>query len=146
MAVNEGRPRRVLTSLSLEVTLYFGGWYDIFYCLATLVVYIYKGSELPYPDSNFRMEVAFLFLLALVEPCRLFLGSKGNKTERPGPLIFCILLSAPVIALHIFYIWGQTYVLKIDQVLSGIGLGFTCLQALIGIITVLTFNNNARQG
>mmetsp|Transcript_20029 Transcript_20029/g.63748 ORF Transcript_20029/g.63748 Transcript_20029/m.63748 type:complete len:95 (-) Transcript_20029:280-564(-) len=84
MAVNEGRPRRVLTSLSLEVTLYFGGWYDIFYCLATLVVYIYKGSELPYPDSNFRMEVAFLFLLALVEPCRLFLGAPPSPFPPPA--------------------------------------------------------------
>jgi hypothetical protein len=37
-------------------------------------------------------------------------GTKGNKTEQPGPLLFSLLLAGPVIAFYVFYMQFQTYV------------------------------------
>jgi hypothetical protein len=41
---------------------------------------------------------------------RLFLGSKGNKTEQPGPLLFSLLLALPVVAFLVYYMRFQTFV------------------------------------
>eukprot|EP00899_Mesostigma_viride_P025329 jgi/Mesvir1/5981/Mv00735-RA.1 len=134
-------PKQVLTSLPLEILFYFGRWYDVFWWFLTLAIFIYKGRQLPYPDKSFAMEFIFLWLYLLVEPVRLFLGSKGNKTEQSGPIVWCFLLSAPVIALHIFYLLFQTYILKLEQFLNAVALGFTALQVLLGLISAIRFQN-----
>jgi hypothetical protein len=35
------------------------------------------GYQLPYPGDHFEMELAFLFLWALCEPIRIFLGARS---------------------------------------------------------------------
>lgn len=40
----------------------------------------------------------------------LLAGSKGNKTEQSGPLVFSILLSCPMVVFFVYYLQFQTYV------------------------------------
>lgn len=56
------------------------------------------------------MEISFWCLFILVEPTRVFLGSKGNKTEALGPFVFFFLLSVPILLLHIYFLYFGTYV------------------------------------
>mmetsp|Transcript_22428 Transcript_22428/g.37505 ORF Transcript_22428/g.37505 Transcript_22428/m.37505 type:complete len:149 (-) Transcript_22428:146-592(-) len=133
--------RQVLTSLPLEILYYFGGLYGLLYFVLVFFIFIYKGVELPYPDGHYGMEFAYLFCWGLVEPIRLFFGSKGNKTETASPLLWNVILTAPTIALHIFYMLGQTYVLHIEQFLNGMAVAFQGLQAIIGILTLVSFQN-----
>ncbi len=47
----------------------------------------------------------------LVLVCHVALtGSKGNKTEVAGPLMFSIFLAAPMVAFHAYYLQFETYV------------------------------------
>lgn len=41
-----GRRRPVLTSLSLEVSLYFGGLYDVFFWVLQIAIFVYKGESI----------------------------------------------------------------------------------------------------
>jgi transmembrane protein 216 len=138
-----GPGRKVLTSLPLEILFYFGGLYDIIFFVLTFLLFLYKGYQLPYPGDHYEMELAFLFLWALCEPIRIFLGSKGNKTESSGPMLWCVLLTVPLLALHVFYLLAQTYVLHIEQVLNGLAIGFQGLQALLGIFSMYSFQSAA---
>ena len=98
------------------------------------------GSKLPYPSqSQFGTEISFVCALPFVEAARLFLGSMGNKTERAGPLVLSIVLSGPVIAMCIYYLTTQTYVLRVEQVLNGISLGFCGLQLLFSLMALVSF-------
>lgn len=36
--------RRVLTSLWLQVFIYFGAWWDVFYYVINILVFVYKGA------------------------------------------------------------------------------------------------------
>lgn len=99
---------------------------------------------LPYPARNFSAEFTFHFLWLLLEPARLFLLSKGNKTEAGAPLLYALSLSLPLLAFYIYYIGFQTYVLKIDQLLHGISLGFLGMQALLALIAGGRFLNAAK--
>ncbi len=37
--------RRVLTSLSLQIFLFFGSWWDVFYYVLNILVFVYKGGS-----------------------------------------------------------------------------------------------------
>lgn len=131
--------RPMLASLPLEIFLVFGGWWDVLFWLVSIAVFIYKGIILPYPNSNFAVEFTFQWLYVLVEPVRLLLGSKGNKTEQSGPLIFSVILAGPVIAFSVYYIKFQTYVLQIEVILHAISLAFCGLQVLLQLLACIRF-------
>lgn len=38
------RSRPILTSLPLQVFIYFGGWWDVFYWVLSILIFIYKGK------------------------------------------------------------------------------------------------------
>ncbi|KAK3251089.1 hypothetical protein CYMTET_39564 [Cymbomonas tetramitiformis] len=139
-----GDSRQSLTSLGLEVLYYFGGWYDVFYVLLQFLVFIYKGLELPYPSNNYEVEFTYLFLFAIIEPTRLFLGSKGNKTENSGPLVFSTILTVFVALFFLYYLLWQTYVVKLEQFLNSLALLFSCAQGGLGVFTIMSFQNAAR--
>mmetsp|Transcript_15786 Transcript_15786/g.44182 ORF Transcript_15786/g.44182 Transcript_15786/m.44182 type:complete len:147 (-) Transcript_15786:133-573(-) len=134
-----GRARQVKTSVSLEVFFYFGGIYDVVWWIAELCVFIYKGISLPYPTNSYAVEFTFLWLYLLVEPVRLFLGSKGNKTESVQPLSFSLLCSLPVIALHIYLMLFQTFVLRLELIMNGAALVFIGFQVLISVVKIPSF-------
>lgn len=50
-----------------------------------------------------------------------------------------LFLSVPVIIYHIYMIWLQTYVLRLDVVVHGIALAFVLLQDLLGLFAATSF-------
>ena len=80
-----------------------------------------------------------LALLAFLENSRLFLGSRGNKTEQIPPLVWHIALAMPMVCGFSFFLSIQTYVLRLDVVLNSVSLFFCCSEFLLGILTVMTF-------
>ncbi|GAX77664.1 hypothetical protein CEUSTIGMA_g5107.t1 [Chlamydomonas eustigma] len=131
--------RKVLTSLTLQIFLYFGGWWDVFYYVLNILVFVYKGLTLPYPTRNFAMEFSFAWLWFIIDIPRIFLISKGNKTETCFPLFMSWWLNLPLLGLYIYYIKFETYVLKIDLILSGISLGFVGVQFFLSIVFWFVF-------
>lgn len=98
------------SSLPLQVLIYFNGWYDALLIVIMLLLYIWKAVELPYPEEISGMlplEISLLFCLALIEYTRLFLGSRGNKTEQTSPLLWFELLSLPALALDVYFMLLQ---------------------------------------
>lgn len=93
-AAGTARARPVLTSLPLQVFLYFGGWWDALFWLASLAVFIYKGSALPFPPGRFAAEFVFLWLWLLVEPSRLFLGARAPRAQQGGHSAACLVACA----------------------------------------------------
>ena len=57
------------------------------------------------------------------------------------PLLYSVILAGPTIALYIYYLVGQTYILKIDQVLNSLAMIFTGLQLLFSLAAVAGFQN-----
>lgn len=94
------------------------------------------GVSLPYPQAALGLEVAFVFLFALMEWGRLSLGelpcldvrgltqvatgaapsrpaiaaSTGNRLEAASQLLASLALAAPVVVFHVYYMRLQTYV------------------------------------
>ena len=63
-------------------------------------------------------------MLAIMEISRLFLASKGNKTESMRPMLWAIFLSMPIILGYAWFIRLQTYVMRLEIILASVGLAF----------------------
>lgn len=72
-------------------------------------------------------------------PPLTFAASKGNKLELVGPSAFALVLAAPIVVLHVYYLYLQTYVLRLDLILNAIALAFVAAEVLVGIPAALTF-------
>lgn len=104
----------MLSSLPLQILFFFNGWYDVAYTIAMSLLFAWKGTNLPYPDElrdMLGLEVAMVFLLAIIEYARIFLGTKGNKTEQAGPLVMSLILCLPALT-------GYAYFLRLQSALT----------------------------
>ena len=121
-------------SLSLEIFLYFGKLWDVAFWVLSFLVMCWKGYNLPYPDDTYEAEFALLFVYLLIEPARLFLGSKGNKTLTQGPLYASLALAAYVVFMHVYYVAGQTFITRCDYAVNAISLAFVCAQSALALV------------
>lgn len=139
----------MLSNLPLQILLYFNGWYDAIYTVAMLILFIWKGTSLPYVaelGGLLALEICLVFLLAIIEWGRIFLASRGNKTERGTPLAMSIFLSFPAGYLFFYYLYQQVYVTRLDLILSIIGLGFIGLELIISLPVFITFSRAQSAG
>ncbi|KAM4618048.1 transmembrane protein 138 [Discoglossus pictus] len=133
------RRRTVLSSTPLEVLFFLNGWYCASYFLIETLVFIYKGLILPYPTSNLVLEAVILFLYLGIEVSRLILGCRGNLCERKLPLVVSVGLTIPAALLALYFLFLQTYALRLETVLSCILLLFYALEAVLSCAALVTF-------
>ena len=69
----------------------------------------------------------------------LFVGQKGNLTERMISVVLSIGLSIASVFGAVYMLIWQTYVLRIEAVLAAIQIAFIGLEFIFGIISVVTF-------
>ncbi len=138
MAVG-GKVHSVRSSLPYQMLLYCNGWYFAFYILAEILIFVYKGEMLPYPNAALPSELILLFFMGVIEYIRLFFGQKGNLTERVIAVVLCIFLSIPSVFGAVYMLIWQTYVLRLEAILAAIQIAFIGLEFVFGLISCITF-------
>ncbi|KAM8970477.1 transmembrane protein 216 isoform 3-T3 [Sarcophilus harrisii] len=118
---------------------------------------MYKGLLLPYPTANLVLDVVMLFLYLGIEIIRLFFGhwrgrhrtflghvltaTKGNLCQRMMPLGISLAMTFPSAMMAFYYFLVQTYVLRLEAVMSAILLIFCGLELVLEVFTLATFNS-----
>eukprot|EP01040_Poterioochromonas_malhamensis_P000066 gene66-70_t len=126
-----------VSSLPLQMLIYFHLHYTVLFFLLNLCLFTYKAIKFYYPGRFLGWELTTVFLYLLINQSRLFMASKGNKTGGISPFGISLLLSMPMIVLHVYYITLQTYVLRVDLVINAIGLIFLGFEILISGFSML---------
>ncbi|CAL8262515.1 unnamed protein product [Lota lota] len=135
-----GRP--ILSSTSLQVLLYLNCWYFAAYFLAESLMFIYKGVLLPYPSDNLILDVVLHLLFLCLESLRIFYGWKGNLCERSLATSVSLLLLLPCLALAVYFLLLQTFVLRLEFILTAVLLCFYGLEFLLGLVTLSLFSRS----
>ncbi|KIH66420.1 hypothetical protein ANCDUO_03254 [Ancylostoma duodenale] len=73
------------------------------------LISIYSGSILPYQYHVRVLELLIILAFAPIEAIRLSWGTRGNLTETPAFLAFSLLLSFPVMLIHVYLAIFQNY-------------------------------------
>ena len=63
---------RILSSLPLQVLVYFNYIFCWLYAVLNIAVFAYKGQEFLYPAGVWGWEIAFTAIYLFIEPVRLF--------------------------------------------------------------------------
>ncbi|XP_068459920.1 transmembrane protein 17B [Clinocottus analis] len=96
--------KRVLSSLHLQMSLYFNMWFFPLWWISETVMLHLKYPALP--DYYKFILVTILILMTLIEAIRLFLGYAGNLQEKVPELagfwLLSILLQFPLIMFQLF--------------------------------------------
>ncbi|XP_063045925.1 transmembrane protein 216 [Engraulis encrasicolus] len=130
----------ILSSAPLQVLLYLNSWYFAAFFIGECLMFIYKGILLPYPQQNLILDVVLLFLFLALEILRLFYGWKGNLCERSLAMSVSLSVLLPCAALAVYYLYLQTFVLRLEFILNAILLCFYGLEFILGVMCVTTFS------
>ncbi|XP_040903581.1 transmembrane protein 216 [Toxotes jaculatrix] len=132
----------ILSSTPLQVLLYLNSWYFAAFYLAEILMFIYKGILLPYPSDNLVLDVMLLVIFLGLETLRIFYGVKGNLCERSLALCVSLFILVPCAALAVYYLLLQTFVLRLEFILSTVLLCFYGLEFLLGLLSVSAFSRS----
>ncbi|XP_030253242.1 transmembrane protein 216 isoform X1 [Sparus aurata] len=132
----------ILSSTPLQVLFYLNSWYFAAFCLAEILMFIYKGILLPYPSDNLVLDVVLLLLFLGLETLRIFYGWKGNLCERSLASCVSLFILIPCVALAVYYLLLQTFVLRLEFLLSAVLLCFYSLEFLLGLLSVSAFSRS----
>ncbi|XP_064922543.1 transmembrane protein 80 isoform X2 [Columba livia] len=133
------RTSSVLSSLPLQILFYVNGIYYIFYFLVTLAMIVYKSQVFSYPDDFLARDLALLFIMAILEALRLYLGCKGNLTEEEAPLGLSLAVSVGSVVFSVYFLVWQTYVLKADVILNSVLLCAYGFESVLKVSAIAAF-------
>nr|XP_020449780.1 transmembrane protein 216-like [Monopterus albus] len=132
----------ILSSTFLQVLLYLNIWYFAAFYLAEILMFIYKGISLPYPTDNLVLDLVLLVLFLGLETLRIFYGWKGNLCERSLASCASLLILLPCAVLAVYYLLLQTFVLRLEFLLTAVLLCFYSLEFLLGLLAISTFSRS----
>ncbi|XP_066523909.1 transmembrane protein 80-like [Hoplias malabaricus] len=126
-----GRNSSVLSSVFLQILLYFSAFYSLFYFLASLCLIIYKSQVLSYPDSDLVLDLCLLLLMAVLDAIRFYWGVRGNLQESEKYVGANLLVTGATLLLAVYFLVWQSYVLRADVIINSIML---CVYGLAGVV------------
>ncbi|PSN39924.1 Transmembrane protein 216 [Blattella germanica] len=109
------------------------------FALCEFGIGLFKATNLPYPTGTIVSEYILLVFLCCVESMRIFLGRKGNLTERSFSVLMSIALTVPSVFGVLYFLIWQTYVLRLEVVLCAIQLTLQGFELALALLCLVTF-------
>lgn len=125
------------SNTALHILFRLNIFYTIFWFILEILLFIFKYYHLPYASQAFGIEMAIIFMLCLNEFIREFYGIKGNLTLKTNHLIVSIVYGIFSIIGFVFFLVWQSYIQRVEILLSAIGLTLIVIEILLSIITII---------
>lgn len=126
------------SSLTYEILMYLNSYYFGMFAVCELGMGLFKAANLPLPStSKALMELALLLFLLATEGGRIYLGRKGNLTERGIPILIGIILTIPSSLATLYLLLWQYYVLRLEVILCSIQLVLLASELVIAIMCLI---------
>ena len=130
-----------VASLSLQVLMTIDYWVQWAFVYITSVLLFWKIYQFSFPQGIFFFECGIFVILALAQFTRLFLGSRGNKTESSTVTFFFLLLTVATILGNLYFIRTQTYVIVLELLIGIVSVFFAGLELIFGLIAAIEFKS-----
>lgn len=93
-----------MASLPLQLFITFDHTFQLVFFALTLLGCLYKAFVYDYVVGYFIAEVIGICALFALQWLRLFIGSKGNKTETSNITVWFLLVTLITCATNLYYI------------------------------------------
>lgn len=126
------------SSLTYEILMYLNSFYFGMFAVCELGIGLFKVANLPTPSASKTLtEFALLLFLIATEGGRIYLGRKGNLTERGTPILIGIALTVPSSLATLYFLLWQNYVLKLELILCSIQLVLLASEVVLAIMCLI---------
>lgn len=126
------------SSLTYEILMYLNSFYFGMFAVCELGMGLFKAANLPSPGTTKTVtEFALLFFLMATEGGRIYLGRKGNLTERGIPILIGIVLTIPSILATLYFLLWQSRVLRLEVILCSIQLVLLISEVVIAVMCLI---------
>jgi hypothetical protein len=125
------------SSAALHILLHANIFYTLFWFVVEILLFIFKYYHLFTNTTAFGLEIASVFMLCFNDFIRHFFGIKGNLTLNTTLLILFIVYGLFCAIGFVFFLVLQSYITRVDMLLSGIGLLLILIETLLSIITLI---------
>ncbi|XP_055098267.1 transmembrane protein 17 isoform X1 [Symphalangus syndactylus] len=133
---NEGPENEMVSSLALQMSLYFNTYYFPLWWVSSIMMLHVKYSILP--DYYKFIVITVIILITLIEAIRLYLGYMGNLQEKVPELagfwLLTLLLQLPLI-LFLFFNEGLI-ILPLEKAVHIIFTVFLAFQVVAAFLTL----------
>ncbi|XP_014467182.1 PREDICTED: transmembrane protein 216-like [Dinoponera quadriceps] len=126
------------SSLTYEILMYLNSFYFGMFAVCEFGMGLFKAANLPSPGTNKTLtEFAILFFLIVTEAGRIYLGRRGNLTERGLPILIGIVLTVPSSLATLYFLLWQYYVLRLEVILCCIQLALLASEVVISVMCII---------
>ncbi|XP_050464145.1 transmembrane protein 216-like [Cataglyphis hispanica] len=126
------------SSLTYEILMYLNSFYFGMFAVCEFGMGLFKVANFPSPGTSKTLtEFALLFFLMATESGRIYLGRKGNLTERGIPIFIGIVLTVPSMLATLYFLLWQSRVLKLEMILCSIQLVLLTSEMVIAIMCLI---------
>ena len=105
--------------------------------MLSFLLLFYKAYIFSYVAGYFVIEILAICALLGLQIMRIYIGSKGNKTESSIIMVLFLACTAASCAVNIYFVQFQTYVLVVDIIIGiaslvagGLEFLFACFAAI----------------
>ena len=130
-----------VASLTLQVFITVDSYVQWTFLAITGVLFFYKIYAFSYPMGLFLIEFVLFVALFIAQLIRLFLGSRGNKTESSTITFLFLLLTLGTVFGNFFFVRLQTYVIVIETAIGYVSIAFSAAELIFGIIAAIEFKS-----
>lgn len=126
------------SSLTYEILMYLNSFYFGMFAVCEFGMGLFKAANLPSPGASKTLtEFALLLFLIVTEAGRIYLGRRGNLTERRLPILIGIVLTVPSSLATLYFLLWQYYVLRLELILCGIQLALLVSEMVISVVCLV---------
>ncbi|KAH0944572.1 hypothetical protein HN011_006453 [Eciton burchellii] len=131
-------PTAASSSLTYEILMYLNSFYFGMFAVCELGMGLFKAANLPSRGTSTTLtEFALLLFLIVTESGRIYLGRKGNLTERGLPIFIGIILTVPSSLATLYFLLWQSCVLRLEMILCGIQLVLLASEMIIAVMYLI---------
>lgn len=148
------------TSLFYEVLLYLNSFYFGVFGVSEVGIALFKYVKIPYSKDAMLTEFSLLIFLCILEYCRIWLGRRGNFSDRgtgtiqnfPSaiqimiiimilvsaiPIILSTLLILPAAGIVMYFLIWQELILRFEYIILSVQLLLHATELVIAFLNIM---------
>lgn len=122
-----------------QKAIFFDTYFSHFFAFCLLLVLIYKGYALNYPQGTLIQDIALIFFYPLLQHLRFYTAAIGSRSGKANHLTIFLVATSLTLSCVLYYQTFQVYILPFDYALSILALMLTVVEVVGAILTAILF-------
>lgn len=138
--MNSTEIKPVLPAIWLSVLMNVSRNWFIWLFWINILVWIYKGINLPYAGPYLGLEITYYVLWGLISLLRYSIGKHALSRCDPVQIIFFIISTLfACVCCNLYFVRYQAYILRIELIFNSFCMAIEILEFILALISAIWY-------